>query len=181
MEPNKEFVNLILARHSCKVYKPDPVDTDTLTAIVETARYAPSGMNRQMCHFYVITAPKLLSAITALVSRKLPPFAERDCRFGAPALVVVANRKDNTSAVQDSSCAMENMMLAGCALGVASRWCNQLTALSDDPDLRALLAPIGLNDEERICGSLALGYPDGPLFPDRPERKGNFVTWVTGE
>lgn len=181
MEPNKDFLDLIVGRHSCRVYKPDPLDRDTLAAIVETARYAPSGMNRQMCHFYVITDPALLAAITQLVSEKLPPFAEKDCRYGAPALVIVANRKDNTSAMQDASCALENMMLAGCALGVASRWINQPAALSDDPDFRALLAPAGLTDEERICGSLSLGYPAGDLFPPRPERKGNFVTWVTGD
>ena len=80
---------------------------ETLTSILhKDVKAAPSGMNRQMNHFYVITDPQVLSALSALVSQKLPGFAQRDCRYAAPALVVVANRKDNPTALQDASCAM---------------------------------------------------------------------------
>lgn len=178
MNKNMDLLNLILDRRSCKEYRPDPLDRPTLAAIVEAGRYAPSGMNRQMNHFYVITDANVLASITRLVSEKLPGFAQRDCRYAAPALVVVANRKDNPMAIQDASCAMENMMLAACAMGVASRWINQPFALSDDPDLRAA---IGVGEEERICASLALGYPVGPLYPGRTERTGNPVTWLSGQ
>lgn len=178
MEHNKELLNLILDRRSCKEYRPDPLDRPVLAAIVEAGRYAPSGMNRQATHFYVVTDPRILAFITRIVSEKLPGFADRDCRYGAPALVVVTNRKDNPMAIQDAACAMENMMLAACSMGIASRWINQPYALSDDSDLRALLTPAGLTEEERICASLALGLPAGPLFPGRPERKGNHVSWV---
>ena len=178
MNKNMDLLNLILDRRSCKEYRSEALDRPTLAAIVEAGRYAPSGMNRQMNHFYVITDPQVLAGISALVSEKLPGFAQRDCRYAAPALVVVANRKENPNALQDASCAMENMMLAACAVGVASRWINQPYALSDDPDLRAL---IGVGEEERICASLALGYPAGPLYPGRVERTGNPVTWVAAK
>lgn len=181
MEQNKELLNLILDRRSCKEYRPDALDRPTLAAIVEAGRYAPSGMNRQKNHFYIITDPRLLSEISTMVSAKLPGFENHDCRYGAPALIVVTNRKKNLVALQDASCAMENMMLAACAFGVGSRWINQPCALSDDPDFRALLAPAGLSDGDCICASLALGLPAGPLFPGRPERTGNCVTWVSGD
>lgn len=181
VEHNKELLNLILDRRSCKEYRPDSLDRPVLAAIVEAGRYAPSGRDRQMGHFYVVTNPKLLASITRIVSEKLPDFAARDCRYAAPALVIVANQKENPSAMQDASCSMQNMMLAACAMGVASRWINQPCNLSEDPELRALLAPAGLTEDERICASLALGYPVGPLFPARPERKGNCVTWITEE
>lgn len=180
MNKNMDLLNLILDRRSCKNYLPTPLDRPTLAAIVEAGRYAPSAMDRQKNHFYVVTDPQALSAVTRIVSEKLPGFEGRDCRYGAPALVVVANRKKNPMAIQDASCAMENMMLAACAVGVASRWINQPFALGDDPDLRAILAPYGLSDEECICASLALGLPDGPLYPGRKERTGNPVTWVSG-
>ncbi|MGI5962766.1 MAG: nitroreductase family protein [Lawsonibacter sp.] len=179
MNKNMDLLNLILDRRSCKEYRPDPLDRPTLAAIVEAGRYAPSGMNRQKNHFYVITDPQVLEGITQVVKQKMPGFAQRDCRYAAPALVVVTNQKDNSMAIQDAACAMENMMLAACAMGVASRWINQPFALSDDPDLRGLLTPYGLTDQERICASLALGYPVGPLFPGRTERTGNPVTWVS--
>ena len=68
-------------------------------------------------------------------------------------------------------------MLAACAMGVGSCWINQPYHLDGDPDLRALLAPMGLTQEERICCSLALGLPEGPLFPGRKEHAGNQVIW----
>ena len=177
MEHNKELLDLILDRRSCRTFRPEPLDRPTLAAIVEAGRYAPSAMNVQLCRFYVITDPRLLRRISDTVSRRLEGFADRDCRYGAPALVLVTNRTSNPCALQDAACAMENMMLSACAMGVGSCWINQPFYLSDDPELRALLAPLGLTEEERVCCSLALGLPDGPLFPGRRERTGNSVVW----
>ena len=112
MEHTKDFLNLLLDRRSCRAFQPDPVDRPTLAAIVEAGRYAPSAMNIHKNHLYIITDPALLTRLTETVSRKLENFAGRDFRYGAPALVLVTNRKRNTMALQDASCAMENMMLA---------------------------------------------------------------------
>lgn len=177
MYEKNETIKLIMDRRSCRSYRPDVPSHQELAAVVETARYAPSGMNRQLCHFYVITDQALLAKLTALVSSKLEAFAQHDFRYAAPVLVLVCHRKDCTVALQDASCAMENMMLAAWSLGMGSRWVNQLWRLSDDPDLRALLAPVGYSEEEFICASLTLGWPDGSL-PSRRERTGNLVTWV---
>lgn len=178
MHEKNDTIKLIMDRRSCKSYRPQVPSREDLAAVVETARYAPSGMNRQLCHFYVITDQALLGRLTALVSEKLESFADKDFRYAAPALVVVCNRKDCGTALQDASCAMENMMLAACSMGLGSRWVNQLYRLSDDPDLRALLAPYGYTQEEFICASLAIGWPDVP--PDPKPRTGNPVTWVEG-
>lgn len=179
MSKHMEFLNLILDRRSCRAYLPQAPDRPTLAAIVEAGRYAPSAMNQQLCRFYVITDPALLSAISRTVSARLEGFADHDCLYGAPALVLVTNRKDNGCALQDASCAMENMMLAACSMGLGSCWINQPYRLRDDPELRALLAPLGLTDGELICASLALGQPAGELFPGRREHPGNTVVWAT--
>ena len=59
MEHTKDFLNLLLDRRSCRAFQPDPVDRPTLAAIVEAGRYAPSAMNIQKNHFYIITDPAL--------------------------------------------------------------------------------------------------------------------------
>ena len=177
MEHHKELLNLILERRSCRHFLPQPPDRPTLAAIVEAGRYAPSSMNRQACRFFVVTDTALIQSISRMVSARLEQFAGRDCTYGAPVLVLVANRRDNNCALQDAACAMENMMLAACAMGVGSCWINQPYYLDQDAELRALLAPLGLSDEECICCSLALGLPDGPLFPGRKEHTGNGVVW----
>lgn len=177
MYDNNEMIKLIRGRRSIRYFLPDMPDREALETIVEMGRYAPSGMNRQQCHFLMVTNQEILEKLTALVSQKADGFADRDFRYAAPAMVIVCHRKDCTVALQDASCAMENMMLAATALGVGSRWVNQLWRLSDDPDIRALLAPYGYTKEEFICASLILGLPTPPLPPAKA-RTGNLVTWV---
>lgn len=179
MDTNKDFYPLILERRSCKKYLPDSLPAETVAAIIEAGRHAPSGMNRQMNHFYVISDPNLLDVLTQTVSSKLPAFAQRNFHYGSPVLVMVANRFENPTALQDAGCAMENMMLAACCLGVGSCWINQLYHLREDREVRALLAEkIGLSEDEWVCGSLALGLADGPLFPGPKAHPGNPVTWI---
>lgn len=178
MEQTMELLNLISDRRSCRDFLPQPPDRSALASVVEAGRCAPSAMNQQLCRFYVITDPEILADISRTVSAQLERYAGRDCRYGAPALILVTNRKDNGCALQDASCAMENMMLAARALGLGSCWINQPYHLRDNPELRALLAGIGLSDEELICASLALGRPAGPL-PGRRDHPGNAVIWVT--
>lgn len=178
MEHNKEFLNLILDRRSCRSFRPDLPDRPTLAAIVEAGRFAPSAQNCQLTRFYVITDPKVLAGITDTVSRRMKHYAGRDCRYGAPVLILVTNSKSNSLALQDTSCAMENMMLAASALGLGSCWINHPHHLTDDPEMRALLAPIGVTEDEVICASLSLGWPADPVHPGRKEHKGNPVFWV---
>ena len=83
-------------------------------------------------------------------------------------------------APHDAACAMENMMLAACPMGVGSGNLNQPFHLQDDPDLRALLAPLGVTEKDLLCCALALGLPQGELPRSRPERTGNLITWVDG-
>ena len=135
-------------------------------------------MNIQKNHFYIITDPALLTQLTETVSRKLEGFAGRDFRYGAPALVLVTNRKRNTMALQDASCAMENMMLAAAALGLGSCWINQPFHLREDAQLRALLTDLDIPEDETPCCALALGLPAAPLLPGRRPRTGNPMVWL---
>ena len=113
--------------------------------------------------------------------RRLKGFEKQDCHYGAPALVLVTNQESNICALQDAACAMENMMLAASAVGVGSCWINQPYHLRKDEEMQALLTELGAQPGEFPCCSLALGLPEGPLFPGRREHTGNAVTWITGE
>ena len=46
--------------------------------------------------------------------------------YGAPVLIITANKKGYGNAMADSACAMENMMLMANALDLGSCWINQL-------------------------------------------------------
>ena len=106
-----EMLKLMHDRRSTRAYRPEPLQEAVIQQILEAGRFAPSGMNKQLNHFYVITDPNYLADLTALVSRKMENYRDKDFRYGAPVLVLVTNQKESTTCVQDASCAMENMML----------------------------------------------------------------------
>lgn len=180
MYEDNQTYQLILNRRSCRFYRPELPKREELEAVMAAARLAPCALHKELCHFYVITDPELLEKESKLVSEKMERYANKDHRFGAPVLVLVCAPKNWDLAVQDASCAMMNMMLAASALGLGSCWINQPFRLSDDPDFRALMAPIGLGEDERVCAALAIGYPAKPALFSR-EPFGNFVTWVAKE
>ena len=99
--------------------------------------------------------------------------------YGAPVLIVTANRRDYGNALADSACVLENMMIAANALDLGSCWINQLHWLDGHPGIRAYLEGLGLGAEETVTGGLILGYAAEGLPARTPlERTGNPVTWV---
>jgi nitroreductase len=186
----------IHSRRSARAYTAKPLARETLTAIIEAGRAAPSGGNNQTTHFLVITAPQVLAdlkelTVSAFSAMEATPDLYKSLRgsilqakkggydflYGAPVLIVTANRKGYGNAMADCACALENMMLAATALQVGSCWINQLKWLNEDAPLRAYLEARGLTKEEDICGGLALGYTDRPAPPPL-ERFGNPVTII---
>lgn len=94
-------------------------------------------------------------------------------------LIEVAKRRGYGNAMADSTCALENMMIAANALDLGSCWINQLHWLDEDPMIRARMYELGLGEEETITGGLILGYPASGLPERTPlERTGNPVTWI---
>ena len=163
MESNP-ILTLIHERRSCRHFRAERPERSILEAIVEAGRCAPSAMNTRKTHFCVITDPKRLADCSAMIRSKLPAYADKDFRYAAPVMILLTNAEDHPSALQDISCAMENMMLAATALGVGSCWLNHFFHLEHDPDLRALM---GVAPGERMCAALALGLPARDNFARR--------------
>lgn len=81
----------------------------------------------------------------------------------------------------DCACALENMMLMANALDLGSVWINQLRWLNENPVLLEAMKEIGLADDERVYGALAVGYADSEDgLPVRKalERTGNRVDYI---
>ena len=60
-------------------------------------------------------------------------------------------------------------------------WINQLRWLNENPVLLEAMREIGLEDDERVYGALALGYADtedGIPIRKPLDRTGNFVTYI---
>ena len=188
----------ILTRRSTRRFDNKIPDKELIQKVVNAGRYAPSGANSQTSHFIVITNKEVLKEIAELVQEE---FAKMEIsedmyvslkgsinaskkgdyvfHYNAPVLIVIANKKGYGNAIADSSCALENMMIAANAFDLGSCWINQLHWLDDNERIRAFLEGYGLKKDETITGGLALGVSENGLPNRKPlDRKGNVVTWV---
>ena len=193
-------IELIRSRRSTRRYKQQEVPEELLETIVEAGRYAPSGSNSQTTHFFVITDTKELQDLRELATKcfsEMEPeegqyaslahairqskTGEYNFNYSSPVLIVTANRKDYGNNYADCACALENMMLEANDLDLGSCWINQLRWLNEDPRIIAKFKEYGMQEDERIYGALAVGYPDTDSgLPEREPlpRKGNEVTWI---
>ena len=176
-----DVFSCIATRHSTRKFKEEPVPQEVLDKVIEAGRQAPSGKHKNQSRFIVIRKKEVLQELIALVQQefaKMEVTPENDDNFGgairaakkggyafmynAPVLIVVVNKRDYGNKYADVSCAMQNMMLAANALDLGSCWINQLRWLQDNPVLRAYLQKLGMAEDEEVCASLSIGYPDTP-------------------
>ncbi len=193
---NKGLLDIIKGRRSVRGYKPEPPPGDVLERVIEAGQFAPSGSNSQSTRFIVITSQdkltELRGAITGVLANMpikegMPPplvglikqaqTGPVDVNYGAPALIITANKKGYVNALPDCACALMSMMLMASEEGLGSCWINQYRLMGEAPPLRALLREAGLQDDEEVCGALALGYAAKPAG-EPLERSGNPVVYI---
>lgn len=190
----------IITRRSTRKYLDKEVSQELLEKIIETGRYAPSGGNSQSNHFLVIQNKQIIAHLVKMVEKAFSQMeiTENMYRslqnsinlskkggyvfcYNAPVLIIVANKKDYGNNQADCTLALENMMLEANELDLGSCYINQLKWLNEDQKILSYLQSFGMNEDERVYGSLIVGYPDTndgkPLRKALP-RKGNEVTWL---
>lgn len=195
-----EAMEAILTRRSTRKMKPEVPSKEVLEIVIEAGRTAPSGSNSQATHLIVITWKEILTELAAIVQEafaamEIGPDAYVSLRnsvnaskkggyvfhYGAPVLIVTANKKGYGNAIADSACVLENMMIAANALELGSCWINQLHWLDENDRIRSYMENLGLGEDETITGGLILGYGyDGQPVRSEMKRTGNPVTWIDG-
>lgn len=190
----------IRTRRSTRRFSDKRIEQKKLETIIEAGRYAPSGGNSQTCHFIVVRNKEVLAKLAELAQAA---FAKMEITAGMyksiansiraskngnyvfhydpDTLIIVANQKDYGNNIADCACALENMMIAANELDLGSVWINQLKWLNEDETLLEYERTLGLEENERIYGALALGYPgteDGLPCRTPLERTGNKVTYI---
>lgn len=168
--PN-EVIQSILTRRSIRAYTPQPVTDEQLDTLLTAARYAPSGMNQQPWHFVALRGRESIQKMLDAGG------VEGDPYYGA-STVIIAFADQNAIAPQAcGGLALENVMLAAHALGLGSCWIHAATRIFPTPGGKALQAQWGVPEHYQAVGSVAVGYPGGPL-PDPKPRKEGCVTLV---
>ena len=192
-----DAMEAIMTRRSVRKMKAEAPERALLEQVIEAGRSAPSGSNSQSTHLIVITEKETLSVLQEKVQAAFAKMEEGPdtyvslrnsiraskkgnyvFHYGAPVLIVTANKKGYGNAMADSACVLENMMIASHALGLGSCWINQLHWLTEDAEVRGFLETLGLRADEFVTGGLIVGYADGAPGPKFPKKNGNPVTWA---
>ena len=144
------FTELAKARYSVRKFAPTPVPPEKLNAVLQAAHLAPTAVNAQAYHIYVVQTPAEMEKM-----RTLTP-----CHYGAPAVLIFTKNTQEewhhpqeparTSGVQDASIVATHAMLAATELGLGTCWLNffspkEVSRAYNLPEceIPVLLMPIG--------------------------------------
>lgn len=187
MEMNA-VLEAIRNRRSVRTFTNELVTDEQLHAILESAIYAPTGMNYQTSHFTAVLDSEKLMELNRRVKAVFARSLEERLRhrgeneaynfyYRAPALVIVSNESTHPWAGQDCANALQNIFLAAHSLGVDSCWINQLCSTCHDSAVRELLTQWGVPEHHTVYGCAALGFNSGPS-PCVPAHKKDNITIV---
>ena len=164
-------LELIKSRVSCREYSDKKVSLKKVLEIAEAGRFAPSGMNRQICNIFVFNSKSKVEKLRTL-SIKL---RERDCMYGAKTVILVGGPRGDRFTDLDGSCILENMFLAAHALKINTCWINQFDELLQEKDGLKVKKALGIPEDFRIVGACILGYAKNPEALKVKPRKEDFI------
>ena len=167
-----EVIKSIKSRRSVKSYKPDPVPTELLDAVLEAGTYAPTGRNMQSPIIIAVTDKTVRDRLAKLNAAVMG--VDSDPFYGAPAVLVVLADKSRNTYLYDGSLVMENLMLAAHSLGLGSCWIHRAKEVFEGDEGKALLASLGIEGDYEGIGNCIIGYPD-KLPAEQKPRKDNYI------
>jgi nitroreductase len=173
---DKEAHDIIVSRRTIRQFRPDPLPRETLEALVDAARLAPSAANLQPLEFIIVDDRRVRADVFPSLKWAAYIAPEGDPKPGqepAAYIVTLVNTKVREKMFEyDVGAAEENMIISALAEGIGSCW-----LLSIDRD--RLKAVLGVPEGYRIDCVLALGYPAEE--PVAEELKDSQKYWKDGE
>lgn len=186
----------LISRRSIRGYIKKPIEKDKILELVDVARHAPNGANRQVVRWVVVNDPARVHRIAEMTidwmklmkeknpalyeEAKLELFVEpwelgqdRISR-GAPCVMVAHAPKDERTAPPAAMIAIHQIQLAAPALGLGTTFSGSInTAGQSYPPLIEVL---GLPEGHIPHGTFLIGYP-AEKYQRIPARKPVEVTW----
>lgn len=172
-----EVIDAMKKRRSVRKFKSDMPPKSDIEQIIEAGLYAASGKNMQSAKIIAITDKTLRDEISAL-NCKIGGWDEGfDPFYNAPVILLVIADKSFPTSIYDGSLVMGNLMLAAHSLGLGSIWIHRAKEECETPEIKKLLADLGIDGEWEGIGHCAVGYADvdtSKILERKPDR----VYWV---
>lgn len=167
------------SRRSIRRYRPEAVPKETLTRLLDIARFAPTGGNTQGLSYLVVTDRALMQKLSAAVVRwfesqlrdnvawarpyaRIPAIYRRTGRDvilrDAPHLIVALAPKDFAIGEKNTRYSLTYAELFAPSLGLGTCWAGffEMAAAAGYPPLYELLA---VPADMTITGAIMAGYP----------------------
>ena len=141
-----ETFTTIKKRRSVRDYTGEKIPQDTLEMIVDAARWAPSGYNRQPWEFIIITNREMIGKLKV---------AAKWMENAAAIIAIVLDPDASKFWLEDGSAAIQNILLAATALGYGSCWLQGYT----EPNETSFKSLLGVPPEKRLLTLIPIGVP----------------------
>ena len=168
------MIESIRHRRSIRKFTSDPIDPEKLEAVLEAARLAPSGNNKQPWTFIVVQSEQQRLAVMEACHRQTwmitaPAFIVAVADISArvetkPGLYLDENSPDweLKRAIRDTAIATENILLEADAQGLGTCWVGFFV----QSEIRPVL---GIPNTRFVLGVIPIGYP-AERPPARPRK-----------
>lgn len=191
----------IYARRAVRKFKDQPVEKEMILELLEAARMAPSAMNHQPWHFYVLTDREKIQAYSKAIMNHsklamlkagakeaihhifhpasfhlkegLDFFKADDPIFhGAPVVIFISADKSNEWAALDVGMCAQNLMLAAESVGLASCPVGFAKFIENTDEYKELKIP----GSERLALAIIIGYAaETPAVHERKKDNARFI------
>jgi nitroreductase len=170
-----ETLEAIHTRQSIRQVKPDPVPRDLIEKILSAAVQAPNHYKVRPWRFVVMTGAgreKLGEAMAQSTKSSKPDTMDEELQkarskpLRAPVVIAVAVDKPGLTKAKEienvcaAAAAVQNMLLAAHALGLAAMWRTGPSAT--DPAIKHFF---GWEADQHLIGFIYIGYPEHELTP----------------
>ncbi len=169
----------LISRRSIRGYIKKPIEKEKILQLLDIARYAPNGANRQIVRWFVINDPVKVHRIAEMTidwmkivkeknpalyqEAKLELFVEpwelgqdRISR-GAPCVIMAYAPKDERTAPPAAMIAIHQIQLAAPALGLGTTFTGSINTASQC--YPPLIEALGLPEGYIPYGTFVIGYP----------------------
>ena len=169
----------IRERRTISVFSDREVPSEAIRALIEAARWAPNHKHTEPWRFHVVSGRAREEMCEAILAGG-GEFAKdpRGKLLRSPQFIAVTQQAVLDDPVRDQEdyaavcCAVQNMMLAATARGLATKW--STGALAENSAAKHWL---GIGEQDRIVAFLYVGYPPDEMREMPAERRPAEVVW----
>ena len=183
----EDFSLLAKSRRSVRVFKDTSVSHDVLLQALDTARYAPTGKNRQDIQWVILEDKEKIKTFTSMIidamrgmegtERLVEAFTrgEDPILRHAPCVVFAHSADEYNFCSADCALAVSYFELMLHAMGLGTCWAGYALRIAQlNPGVKAFL---GIPDGRNAYGGVMVGYP-AIRYHRIPERRDLRLTWL---